>query len=94
MVYAQGNGKDDAANILNTIKNCNNSGHVVTPQEQGSTVRTALDLTFLQYSDLGIYLPIINEVANTITNTDIQGSIQLKNNTDYRQPIPQASLTR
>lgn len=51
---ALGGGKDDSANILNAVKQCNNGGHVVFPKNQQFTIGTALDLTFLNSIDLDI----------------------------------------
>ncbi|KAF2029471.1 pectin lyase-like protein [Setomelanomma holmii] len=70
IVQAHGNGTDDSANILKTIKECNNGGHVVFPKDQKFTIGTALDLTFLKHIDLA---------------PDIQGTIQFTNDTDYWQ---------
>ncbi|KAI4617003.1 Exopolygalacturonase [Alternaria ethzedia] len=53
-VKALGGGKDDSANILKAIKQCNNGGHVVFPKDQKFTIGTALDLTFLNSIDLDI----------------------------------------
>jgi galacturan 1,4-alpha-galacturonidase len=53
IVQAHGNGTDDSANILESIKDCNNGGHVVFPKDQKFTIGTALDLTFLNHIDLG-----------------------------------------
>ncbi|USP76283.1 polygalacturonase precursor [Curvularia clavata] len=54
MLKALGGGKDDAANILKAVKQCNNGGHVVFPKGQQFTIGTALDLTFLNSIDLDI----------------------------------------
>ncbi|KAF2708165.1 glycoside hydrolase family 28 protein [Pleomassaria siparia CBS 279.74] len=53
-VPSYGNGKDDSANILESIKQCNNGGHVVFDRNNKYTVATALDLTFLKHVDLDI----------------------------------------
>jgi galacturan 1,4-alpha-galacturonidase len=58
IVQACGNGKDDSANILKAIKDCNNGGHVVFPKDQKFTIGTALDLTFLNKIDLGTALDV------------------------------------
>lgn len=54
MLKALGGGKDDSANILKAVKQCNNGGHVVFPKNQQFTIGTALDLTFLDSIDLGL----------------------------------------
>lgn len=53
VVKSNGKGKDDSKNILKSIKECNNGGHVVFPKDQHFTIGTALDLTFLKHIDLG-----------------------------------------
>lgn len=54
VVKSNGNGKDDSKNILKSIKDCNNGGHVVFPKDKHFTIGTALDLTFLKHIDLGM----------------------------------------
>lgn len=63
IVKANGKGKDDSANILKAIKDCNNGGHVVFPKGQNFTIGTALDLTFLKHIDLDIqgYVQFTND---------------------------------
>lgn len=60
MLKALGGGKDDSANILSAVKQCNNGGHVVFPKGQQFTIGTALDLTFLNGIDLGSSNPCIS----------------------------------
>jgi galacturan 1,4-alpha-galacturonidase len=56
-VPSYGKGKDDSTNILKSIKQCNNGGHVVFDKGKTYTIGTALDLTFLKHVDLGTLLP-------------------------------------
>ena len=68
MLKALGGGKDDSANILNAVKKCNNGGHVVFPKGQQFTIGTALDLTFLNSIDLGLWAPNkLESITNNIS---------------------------
>lgn len=58
IVQGNGDGTDDAANVLKAIKDCNNGGHVIFPKDQKFTIGTALDLTFLNSIDLGMFYPL------------------------------------
>ncbi|OOQ82051.1 putative exopolygalacturonase X [Penicillium brasilianum] len=53
-VPSHGNGADDSANILSTLKKCNNGGKVVFDAGKTYTVGKALDMTFLKHVDLEI----------------------------------------
>jgi galacturan 1,4-alpha-galacturonidase len=53
-VKSHGNGKDDAAYVLDAIHSCNNGGHVVFKEGVKYTIGTALDLTFLKHIDIGM----------------------------------------
>jgi galacturan 1,4-alpha-galacturonidase len=53
-VPSHGNGADDSANILSTLKKCNNGGKVVFDADKTYTVGKAMDMTFLKHVDLGM----------------------------------------
>lgn len=46
---------DDSPYILSAINKCNHGGHVVFSEGTRYIIGTALDLTFLEQIDLGIY---------------------------------------
>lgn len=53
-VPSHGDGTDDSANILSTLKKCNNGGKVVFDADRTYTVGKAMDMTFLKHVDLGV----------------------------------------
>ncbi|KAF3400115.1 putative exopolygalacturonase X [Penicillium rolfsii] len=53
-VPSHGDGTDDSANILSTLKKCNNGGKVVFDAHKTYTVGKAMDMTFLKHVDLEI----------------------------------------
>ncbi|KAJ5895894.1 exopolygalacturonase X [Penicillium subrubescens] len=53
-VPSHGDGTDDSANILSTLKKCNNGGKVVFDADKTYTVGKAMDMTFLKHVDLEI----------------------------------------
>jgi galacturan 1,4-alpha-galacturonidase len=85
IVESHGNGTDDSSSILEAIHECNNGGHVVFPKEQKFTIGTALDLTFLKHIDIGKRSPKIERKVPADYVSDIQGTIQFTNDTEYWQ---------
>jgi galacturan 1,4-alpha-galacturonidase len=53
-VPSHGDGTDDSANILSTLRKCNNGGKVVFDADKTYTVGKAMDMTFLKHVDLGM----------------------------------------
>lgn len=53
-VPTNGDGTDDSAHILSTLKKCNNGGKVVFDAGKTYTVGKAMDMTFLKSVDLGV----------------------------------------
>lgn len=49
-----GDGRDDSANVLAALKQCNNGGKVVFDADKTYTIAKALDMTFLKHVDLGM----------------------------------------
>ncbi|CAG8321155.1 unnamed protein product [Penicillium nalgiovense] len=49
-----GDGRDDSANVLAALKQCNNGGKVVFDADKTYTIAKALDMTFLKHVDLEI----------------------------------------
>jgi galacturan 1,4-alpha-galacturonidase len=47
---------DDSTYILDALHECNNGGHVVFKQGTKYLIGTALDLTFLNHIDIGMFL--------------------------------------
>ena len=52
-VKSEGDGRDDAMNILRAIHDCNNGGRVWFKPGELYTIGTALDLSFMNHIDLG-----------------------------------------
>ena len=53
-VANHGDGRDDSANVLSALKQCNNGGKVVFDADKKYTIGKALDMTFLKHVDLGM----------------------------------------
>ncbi|OQE25782.1 hypothetical protein PENFLA_c008G02271 [Penicillium flavigenum] len=53
-VANHGDGRDDSANVLTALKQCNNGGKVVFDADKKYTIGKALDMTFLKHVDLEI----------------------------------------
>lgn len=52
-VPSNGDGTDDSAHILSTLKKCNNGGKIIFDAGKTYTVGKAMDMTFLKHVDLG-----------------------------------------
>jgi galacturan 1,4-alpha-galacturonidase len=53
-VPSNDDGTDDSANILSTLKKCNNGGKIIFDADKTYTVGKAMDMTFLKHVDLDI----------------------------------------
>lgn len=83
-----GNGRDDSSNIMSALKKCNNGGKVVFDAGKTYTIGKALDMTFLKHVDLGMFFFSGKDdlhPTNQSSSTEIQGTIQFTNDTDYWQ---------
>lgn len=54
-VANNGGGRDDSANIMSALRQCNHGGKVVFDAGKTYTVGQALDMTFLRNVDLGTF---------------------------------------